>query len=236
LHTFRKVLKGIAGLTVLPEKEDDPPAAGGYDIVISDRESDLAIPAVTAVSVGFVPPPLQTLVAAQEGQTQVVDWRRDAALLQHVELSDLILLDQPKRAQGVTESDFEKAGYEVLAQGNAGPLLLQQRQEKALRVALLFNPDRSTFPYRVGFPILVANIVNATLDVEDLAERRGTGGLLSASETLLTSVEQLEMNEKLTVAANEKDFKSDRALWRMLAAFALLVCLTEWWFFTRRSG
>lgn len=236
LHTFRKVLKGISGVAVLPEKEGDAAAGDGYDLLITDRETDLAIPAVTVLSLGFVPPALQTLATIQQGQTQVVDWRRDAPLLQHVELGDLVILDQPRTATGVTESDFENAGYEVIAQGNAGPLILQQRQDKALRLAVLFNPDRSTLPYRVGFPILAANVVRATLDIQGLAEVHGAGGLLSASETSLASVEELELNEKLTVTASDKDFRTDRALWRMLATLALLVCLVEWWYFTRRNG
>jgi hypothetical protein len=37
-------------------------------------------------------------------------------------------------------------------------------------LALLFNTDRSTLPYRVGFPILVANVVQIALEQAGLAE------------------------------------------------------------------
>ena len=39
-----------------------------------------------------------------------------------------------------------------------------------MRFALLFHSDRSTLPYRVGFPIFVANVVQAALEQAGLAE------------------------------------------------------------------
>jgi hypothetical protein len=65
---------------------------------------------------------------------------------------------------------LENLGYEVLINGQHGPLLVRKQDADALRFALLFHSDRSTLPYRVGFPIFVANIVQAALEQAGLAE------------------------------------------------------------------
>ena len=51
----------------------------------------------------------------------------------------------------------------ILARGPRGPLIVERTDGDALHVALLFHTDRSTLPYRVGFPIFVSNVVHATL-------------------------------------------------------------------------
>ena len=100
----------------------------------------------------------------------VVDWRRDAPVLQHVELSDLVVLDQPRFATNSGESELEKLNYEVLIHGQRGPLLVRKQDSDSLRFALLFHSDHSTLPYRVGFPIFVANVVQLALQQAGLAE------------------------------------------------------------------
>jgi hypothetical protein len=64
----------------------------------------------------------------------------------------------------------EALGYEYLAHGNAGPLILQKRDGARLKVYLLFHTDRSTLPYRVGFPVMVTNMANIALAQAELAE------------------------------------------------------------------
>jgi hypothetical protein len=90
-------------------------------------------------------------------------------------------------------------------------------------------------PYRVGFPIFVANVVQGARQQAGLAEARATRGLLSPSETSLAAVEQIQFNERLTVAASAP-LKSDRSLWRLLALLALGVLVVEWWYFSRKPG
>lgn len=169
LVSYRRALQGIQGLQLFPRETGDE-ASGGFDLVISDRPQDLELAARTRLSVGFIPPELQRFIELGTNGSAVVDWRRDAPVLQHVQLADLVVLDQPRFADNADEGDLENLGYEVLIHGQHGPLLVRKQDSDALRFALLFHTDRSTLPYRVGFPILVANIVQAALEQAGLAE------------------------------------------------------------------
>ena len=169
LVSYRHALQGMPGLELFPQTSGDE-ASGGFDLVISDRPQDLDLAARTRVSVGFIPPDLQRFIESGTNGSTVVDWRRDAPVLQHVQLADLVVLDQPRFAANAGESDLENLGYEALIHGQHGPLLVRKKDADALRFALLFHTDRSTLPYRVGFPILVENLVQAALEQAGLAE------------------------------------------------------------------
>jgi hypothetical protein len=58
--------------------------------------------------------------------------------------------------------------------------------------------------------------------------------VLSASESSLAGVEQIEFSDRLKVAAASAPVSSDRALWWPLALAGFGVLLVEWWFFNRR--
>jgi Ca-activated chloride channel homolog len=110
---------------------------------------------------------------------ELVDWRRSEPLLQHVQLADVQTSDEPQAAEGVRNESFEEKGYEVLAFGRAGPLLLKKSTPRRIEYFFLFHTDRSTLPYRIGFPILVSNLVQETLRGADLLEvRAGRTGVL----------------------------------------------------------
>ena len=83
----------------------------------------------TSMFVGVVPDDLKTLITIDDQGASVVDWGRAEPLLQHVEFGDVTLLDRPKAAEGVTEGDLEKLGYEVVAYGQVGPLILRKRDD-----------------------------------------------------------------------------------------------------------
>jgi hypothetical protein len=264
-----------------------------FDLVISDQEEDLRKPARVRCGVGIVPPDLRSLVKVEAKNSQAIDWRRDSPLLQHVSLRDVIFMDQPMSTSNLADDALAQLGYEVLAQGEHGPLILEKRTGESLNVSLLFHTDRSTLPYRVGFPIFVSNLVQAALHESGLAEaeaaptgvlsadgfapeasctitgpgnyRRsaqadkqgrltgipaprvgeytiaGSGGsvrtvgvgLLSASETSLAAVDQLQFNDQLSVVATTAPVKSDRSLWWAIAFAAFLALLAEWWWFQR---
>ena len=169
LVTYRRALQGIQSIQLFPQETSDE-ADGAFDLVMSDRPQDMNITTRTRFSVGFIPPELQRFIELGTNGSSVVDWRRDAPLLQHVQLGDLTVLDQPRFAAGAGEGDLENAGYEVLIYGQRGPLLVRKQDSDALRFAVLFHTDRSTLPYRIGFPIFVANVVQAALEQAGLAE------------------------------------------------------------------
>lgn len=168
LPSYRLALQGIPGIQLFPQETSDD-ASGAFDLVMSDRPQDLNLTARTRLSVGIIPPDLERYIEMGTNGSTVVDWVRDAPVLQHVQLSDLVVLDQPMFAGNAGEGDLENAGFEVLIHGQHGPLLVRKQTSDALWFALLFHSDRSTLPYRVGFPIFVANVVQAALTQAGLA-------------------------------------------------------------------
>jgi hypothetical protein len=109
----------------------------------------------------------------EETLAQVIDWQRSTPLLQHVLLTDVQIADRPVSAEGVRDRDYEDLGYEILAQGRTGPLVLRKESAGRTSLFLLFHTDRSTLPYRVGFPILVSNAVQIAMQQAGLSEIRG---------------------------------------------------------------
>jgi len=178
MQDYRHALNALGGIRLFPE-EGGSATGTSYDLVVIDRAEELSLEGQTRLCVGLVPPDLQDLITIEQQGTEVVDWRRDSPLLQHVELKELVILDQPRPRQGVGAKDYENRGYEILAHGTQGPLLLEKREGESLSIYLLFHTDRSTLPYRVGFPILISNLVQLASHRAGLDEARAnhTGSL-----------------------------------------------------------
>jgi hypothetical protein len=177
LDAYRHALEAIENIQLYPSGGDTGPSE--YDLVVSDHASDLDKVAPVAMFIGIVPPELQDLVTVKTNLAELVDWRRSEPLLQHVQLADVQMSDEPQNAEGVRNEDYEERGYEVLAFGRAGPLLLKKSTPLRVEYDVLFHTDRSTLPYRIGFPILVSNLVQETLRGADLLEvRAGRTGVL----------------------------------------------------------
>lgn len=170
LAGYRHALEVLDQLTLYPRPDAPTPAT--LDLVITDRETDLALPARVQCSVGLLPADLQPLVHLEPHNAQAIDWRRDSPLLQHVSLRDVIFMDQPVRSGDTKDEAFAQLGYQVIAQGERGPLLLEKHTGETMQWHLLFHTDRSTLPYRVGFPIFVSNLVQAAWQQAGLAEAR----------------------------------------------------------------
>jgi hypothetical protein len=136
------------------------------------QEPTSPIEAIVKLTVGAIPPELAQLVSTRTGLVEIVDWQRTAPILQHVQLADVQITDQPVTAEGVRDKDFEELGYEILAQARTGPLILQKTDGDRVGYYFLFHTDRSTLPYRVGFPILVSNLVDVALQHAALSETR----------------------------------------------------------------
>lgn len=149
--------------------------------LVGDASADLVITraapaddllAPLTLSVGVVPAALQQVVAAVEGEARVIDHDRLDPLLTHVEFDDLLLLDDVRWQDGMTEADLERAGFTALVHGARGPLLVRQRTPRGDRTAyaLLFDPERSTLPYRVAFPVLLSNLLTMARDMVGLRD------------------------------------------------------------------
>ncbi|MEZ6145522.1 MAG: BatA and WFA domain-containing protein [Planctomycetaceae bacterium] len=172
LVSYRHSLEVLSDIELLPQGEDDPQRAT-YDLVISDQAADEVLEASTRFFTGLVPEDVQSLVAVEEGLGEVIDWQRDSRLLQHVQFADMEVTDVPMLASGAEEAEFEQLGYEILANGNTGPLILERREGPVLSFFLLFHTDRSTLPYRVGFPVLISNLVSLAREQANLSDVRG---------------------------------------------------------------
>ncbi|MDB6149259.1 MAG: hypothetical protein JWQ44_707 [Chthoniobacter sp.] len=294
LASYRHALDSLEGLQIHPREGEPLPSS--FDLVITDNAADFTLPARVRCTIGLVPEDAQKLVTLQNKNSQAIDWRRDAPLLQHVALNDVIFMDQPTNEAGAEDASFANLGYEIVARGPQGPLILSRRDGETQSIHLLFHTDRSTLPYRVGFPIFVSNLVQIAVQQAGFAETTaartgvlpslsvaaketfrvdGPGGLrreersddtgrlngvpapkageykisgpgappqpigasvLSLTETSLQTVEAIEFNDQLTVAAASTATRSDRSLWWALACAGFIVLLVEWWWFHRAGA
>jgi hypothetical protein len=106
-----------------------------------------------------VPADVASWLTIEPGAFELTDWNRASPLLQHVQLLDVQFTEQAVYQDSATQRDLETAGYEVLAVGAKGPLVLAAQVEDRREFTLLCHPDRSSLPYRIGFPILIANVL-----------------------------------------------------------------------------
>lgn len=177
LATYKHALRDRADLEIHAEEKAE---GSDWDLMITDTAKG-AEDATVVLYIGVVPEELANVLSVKGGASAVIDWDRAAPLLQHVQLADVTVAAQPAYAAGAQESDLEALGYRVLAHGPSGPLMLEKRSGAKLAYYILFHTDVSTLPYRVGFPILVANAVDIALQSASLSEVRGlTTGVLPA--------------------------------------------------------
>lgn len=154
----------------LEESAGAEPRGAEYDLLIVDQDGCGNAEAPVNLFVGVIPSDLQELINVEEDVSYVTDWNRTAPMLRHVQLADVQIGEQPKLAVGAATKDLEERGYEVLIDGNAGPLLLQRRTGLSVSYWFTFHTDRSTLPYRVGFPILAANAIESALKQASLSD------------------------------------------------------------------
>ena len=164
LPAFRHALAAMAGVRLLTS------ADSGADLAVVDSEAGLAASVRVVLTIGVVPEGLRSVLRVVDGPTEVVDWRRDCGLLRHVQLRDVAILGYPEFVAGCRPGDVEDRGYDILAESSHGPLVLRREFPTRVHYALLFHPDRSTLPYRVGFPILVTNTVAAAREISGLGD------------------------------------------------------------------
>ena len=170
METYRNALENIPDINLYPGTDNEPKAV---DLKFAEGPLSTGPEARVRFSVGFIPDDLSNLAELVSGQSEVVDWRRTSPLLQHVQLLDVQIADDPPLAKGVGERDFELAGYEILATSRSGPLILERDLEGRLDYNFLFNTDRSSLVYRVGFPILIQNVTQIAAQRANLLDAKG---------------------------------------------------------------
>ena len=203
---WRHALSVSENIDISTENEDSPTLAE-YDVVVTDRLGDLDAISAVKVVIGVVPPDLEKLVTVNPEVTEIVDWDRADELFQHANLAAVELVDRPESAAGVTVSDYEERGYRIVAHGDSGPLILKKRIGARLTYYFLFHTDRSTLPYNVGFPIVVANTIQIAQQTASLSKVRGqTTGVLPAQ----TVAEETGFNI-VAPDGSTRDYKSDKS-------------------------
>ncbi len=174
LAAFRKALQPLKGVEVLPiPGSTKPKLVNGYDLVITEEVGETVPQAAVSMTVGQIPPELGKLVKIETDFVKVVDWQRNSPLLRHVQLGDVQMSENPVSSTNVEDRDYEQQAYEILAHAARGPLILHKDRDGKQAFWLLFHTNRSTLPYRVGFPILVSNLVQIAMQQAGLAEVRG---------------------------------------------------------------
>ncbi|MEO8353323.1 MAG: VWA domain-containing protein [Chthoniobacteraceae bacterium] len=168
LPALRHGFEVLDGVNLYPDAIGGTQA--GYDLVISDEAADLALPARVTCGVGQIPAELKELVSLGADNGSIIDWRRDSPLLQHVSFDDVVLSEDPTLAPDVTESNFRELGYEILADALHGPAIVERQAGETTQIAFLFHPERSTLPYRVGFPVLISNLAQIAVKQSHLGE------------------------------------------------------------------
>lgn len=169
LTVFRHALETLEGVDLYPDAEGSINATE-FDLLISDKPEDVQKEASVAVMIGVVPENLKELLRIEEKPAEVIDWQREAQILRHVQLKEVLISEDPVKNENVQDIDIESLGYEILAYGRRGPLLLSRREGARIRYFLLFHTDRSTLPYRVGFPVMIANLMSEAMQRAALTE------------------------------------------------------------------
>ncbi|MFP6765219.1 MAG: VWA domain-containing protein, partial [Planctomycetaceae bacterium] len=173
LASFRHALRNFSGIDIHPAEGKPARSAAEYDLVISDQVSDEAIASTVYLFVGSIPRDVTDGFTVRPGLTDIIRWERSSPLLQHMQLRDVQINDDVQQADEFRDGDLEDLGYEVLAHGRNGAVILQQREGRKLRFFILFHPDRSTLPYRVAFPVLVKNTIDVAFYEAAIGEVRG---------------------------------------------------------------
>ena len=183
---FRRALTLDPGAVQLFPKPNDsgPPRFDLAFLDEPDAEENPAPDATVRVFVGVIPADLAGLIETKVGYAEVVDWRQTAPALEHVQLQEVQITEEPAYlplpdGELAAAGDLEQLGYETLIDARTGPLMLRRREGARVDYHLLFDPATSTLPYRVAFPILVQNLIREATRAAALSEVRAvqTGSL-----------------------------------------------------------
>ena len=205
LTSYQHALGIIPGVVIHTGKNESehPPE---FDLLFTDKLEDDKYNSRLRFYVGVIPEELAPAVSIKQNDegVKIIDWIRNSALLQHVNLTEVVSSDSPTRKEGIGPEYFEDLGYEILAHATSGPVILAKRESALLKYFLLFHTDHSTFPYRVGFPILVNNLVQIALQEASLSEVQGrkTGAVVldqinPDQEYQVTGTRRVSTNSKI---------------------------------------
>ncbi|MCA8924460.1 MAG: hypothetical protein KDD82_21800, partial [Planctomycetes bacterium] len=141
--------------------------ASGADLVAAGEASDLRVTVGAEPGSGqgdaltFAPPAAVGPVGLGPAlvEPRVVAWDREHPLLAHVELGDLLLGAARGLVLGSSADPLVFA--RPAAGGEAVPIAAAFRADGGLHVVVGFDPDESSWPRQLSFPIFLRNLVRA---------------------------------------------------------------------------
>lgn len=171
LKSINAAMRGVEGVSVA--SGDINAETAGFDLIITDQAANFSKESRVLFSTGVMPPGLTSLLKITEHNVELIDWNREEELLRHVELGELTILEGPIPVKGnpaEVEKDLANLGYAPLIFAKNGPLLLKRQSGGRIEYNLMFHPSRSTLPFRIGFPILIKNLIEITRKKAGLAD------------------------------------------------------------------
>jgi hypothetical protein len=160
LETLLKLDSYVDVTIVDPANYRESPTIDAY---IFDRFAPPAPPARPALVIGT---PAANWLRPANGQVQkpeIASWSEDHPVMQYVSVHDVSI----ERASRIDASDLT-----VIAASKQTPLIVAS--DKPKWVMLTFDLDASDFPFHVGFPVFIENVL-AWFSREQLALKRSPG-------------------------------------------------------------
>ncbi|QQE10356.1 BatA and WFA domain-containing protein [Planctomycetota bacterium] len=191
LPVLGRAIEGLNGIE-LDVIDDGSEPLEEYDLVVrkykkqvageggDDVEAEIGPHGKVEVLCGGVPNELEGMlkIGSHEDGDEVASAMKQSELLRHLHLEDTVFINRVKYGEyedgsRVMEDDLEKKGWEVLAHGSEGPLIIRSRVQGRLKYALLFNMEDTQLPYTPTPPMLAENLKQITLYQSGLLELRG---------------------------------------------------------------
>lgn len=170
LDSLQSAMGGIDNIIINSQKNNSN--ISKYDLIITDKSSDTKLDSSIVLTVGIVPKRLTSLLKIEDYSVEIIDWDHDAPLLRHVELAELSILEGvvPQKEKNIIMKDIASLGYETLIFAKKGPLLIKRNSERRIEYNLFFHPKKSTFPYRIAYPIFIKNLIEISKNKAGLSD------------------------------------------------------------------
>ncbi len=143
---------GVRELVTVSPDQYDPAAARSMDVLVFDRYSPTSTPTVDSLYFAGGPLIAGLSITRGKGQSSMLDWRRDHALLRYVTLDDVVA------AQAVQMSLPDEA--RTMATTEHGPMIATLETQGTRHVVVGFDPLQSNWPMQIGFVVFVTNALD----------------------------------------------------------------------------
>ncbi len=160
LETLLKLDNYVDLVTVTPAAYRE---AADIDAYIFDRFAPPTAPSRPALIIGTPAAPWLRASTGQVQKPEITTWSEDHPIMQFVPVHDLSI----ERA-----SQIDAANLTVIAASKQTPLIVAS--EKPRWVMLTFDLDASDFPFHVGFPVFIENVLS-WFNREQVALRHSPG-------------------------------------------------------------